>query len=120
MKRIKTYNGLIYNLTKEISRGRLLDSNRVERGIGKSCLLYWIAYNASYKIITKTKQQAKMFNKEFKTDIYYSIGELNELRGKRLNGLLLEEGLSLEDEKACKRLFDIIGGYSLNYKGGEQ
>lgn len=117
MKRIKTYNGLIYNLTKEISRGRLLDSNRVERGIGKSCLLYWIAYNTSYKIITKTKQQAKMFNKEFKTDIYHSIGE--DLRGRNFKKVLLEEGLSLEDEKTCRELFDVVGGYSLNYKGGK-
>lgn len=117
MRKIKNYKELEYNLYKEKQRGRLLDTNRVERGIGKSHLLYNIACLRNCKIIVKTLTQANMFNKKFNTDIYYPITAINSLRGKMFDGVLLEEGLTLEDEKNCKRMFDVIGGYSLNCKG---
>lgn len=117
MRKAKSYNELKYLLNKEIHRGRLLDVNRVERAIGKSTLLFKMARENGYKIITKTRTLAIMFNKEFNTNIYYPISMLNALRGKRLNGVLLEEGLTLEEEKTCRKLFNVVGGYSSNFKG---
>lgn len=120
MRKIKTYNELKYNLVKEITRGRLLDSKRVERGIGKSNLLFKSADENGFVIIVKTRSVAVMLNKEFDTDIYYPISMLNELRGRRnMMDVLLEEGLSLEEEKACRKFFNVVGGYSLNYNGGK-
>ena len=117
MRKIKSFQELKYNLYKEIKRGRLLDVNRVERGIGKSYLLSEIAKENDYIIIVRYGNLARMFNKEQDTDRYYTISMLNTLRGKRLKGVLLEEGLTLEEEKEVRRLFNVVGGYSLNYKG---
>lgn len=116
MKRIKTYNGLKYSLNKEINRGRLLDTNRISRGIGKSKLLKEMAINNGYFIITGTQKLANLFNKNLEKELYISAGSINSLRGERFNGLLLEEGIKLEDEKEIRRLFNVIGGYSSNFR----
>lgn len=117
MRKAKSYNELKYLLNKEIKRGRLLDVNRVERGIGKTTLLKEIAMNNDYLIATETRDLADLFNKGLEEKLYISVGNINSLRGKRFKGLLLEEGIKLEDEKEIRKLFKVIGGYSSNFKG---
>lgn len=116
MRKARSYKELKYLLNKEIQRGRLLDVNRVERGIGKTHLLAELATENDYVIMVRNRNLAVMFNKEQNKNIYYFISGLNELRGKRFKGVLLEEGLPLEWEKECKRLFNVVGGYSSNFK----
>ena len=119
MRKAKSYNELKYLLNKEIKRGRLLDVNRVERGIGKTTLLKEMAINNDYLIVTGSKILADLFNKDLEKELYISSGNINSLRGKRSKGLLLEEGIKLEDEKGIRKLFKVIGGYSSNFKGGK-
>lgn len=121
MRKAKSYKELEYLLNKEIHRGRLLDTKKVKRAIGKSILLFKIAKEKGCKIITKTRSLSVIFNKEFNTNIYYPISMLNELRGRRdVINVLLEEGLTLEEENTCRELFNVVGGYSSNFKGEKQ
>lgn len=116
MRKAKSYKELKYLLNKEIQRGRLLDINRVERGVGKTHLLSELATENDYVIIVRNRSLAVMFNKEQNKYIYYFISGLNELRDKRFKGVLLEEGLTLEEEKGARDLFNVVGGYSSNFK----
>lgn len=116
--RVKTYKGLKYLLNREMKRGRLLDVTNIPRGIGKSKLLLEIALENDYVIITNLKAVAMALSKEFNVkygDIYISARQVDCLRGRNFKGVLLEEGLTVKQEKQLKKLFNVVGGYS-NHK----
>lgn len=114
MKRIKTYNGLKYCLNKEIKRGRLLDVKRTGRRIGKTSLLFKLAEENNFYIIVPFVKLAKAFNKEFNTGRFIAASE--SLNGRSFEGLLLDEGINLTIEKELRKRFNVVGGYSSNFK----
>lgn len=118
LKKVKTTKGLEYVLYKEIKRGRLLDINRVPRRIGKTTLLNQIAIDNDYIIVTPTRSLSDYFNHYYGNKRYMSMGEIrtSDFPRSRRAKFLLEEGLDLQDEKYMMDNFNVIGGYSINYK----
>ena len=117
MKEIKTYNELTIALAKAIEKRELIDTSRIERGIGKSQLLFDVASKTDCYIIVPTVTVAGMFNYRFKTNIYHTPKSLRG-RDKELF-VFLEEGLDSEMERYCFKTFTVLSGYTSNTKEKE-
>lgn len=117
-KRIKTYNEMKYLLKREMKRGRLLDVKRIPRQIGKTRLLKEIAESNMGHVVVSNYDLARLYNQRYcdsKSDIFISIREILLDRNKRYNLLLLDEGISIEDEKLIRDKYNVLGGFSSNY-----
>ena len=118
-KRIKTFNEMKYLLKKEMERGRLLDARRIPRQIRKTSLLKEIAERNQYLVVEKDSTIARLFNKTYcenKENIFISVRELIYSPNRNIyKGLLLDESISLEDEKYLRKKYNVIGGFSSNY-----
>ena len=112
MARVNTYNGVKYLLRKEMERGRLLDTRDIPRGIGKSKILLDIALENDYVIVVDLKTVATELSKEFNVEDKGVYVTYRELKDRDVKYILLEEGLTVKQEKKLRAEYDVMGGYS--------
>ncbi len=96
-------------LFDKLYSNQLIRTNSFTRGIGKSYILAKISVHCNIPIIVPSQSGKYSLMKAFPNAQYLLT---NELRGRSLpNGVLLEEGFSMQEIKKIKKLATIAGGY---------
>lgn len=97
-------------LLKYLHSGKLIPTSESTRNIGKTTALKEIAEEYNIPIITRTWHTPEYDAKHIEI---FSIRNIDELRGRRFdNGVLIEEGLTLEEIKKLKDMgIQIRTGY---------
>ena len=101
------------NLESNVN-GRLIVVDESDRGIGKTTSLINMANKLNLPIIVKGFSQARLMQsicqeRKIKAPHFHSV---TDIRGQRFpNGVLLEEGLSIQDILEIRKEFIVRGGY---------
>lgn len=114
MKKVKTRKGISYILNRDIKRKRLTDVRRFPRQIGKTTELYKIAKEKDYMIVVGTYKHAKLLNLLFDTNRFIPFSDYELFSKLSSTKFLLEEDLTLEQEKFLIKKYHVVGGLSSN------
>lgn len=114
MKKVKTTKGMSYIINRDMKRKRLTDVRRFPRQIGKTTQLYKIAKEKDYMIVVGTYAHAKILNLLFDTNRFIPFSNNGVFSKLSDTKFLLEEDLTLEQEKFLIKKYNVVGGLSSN------